>query len=61
VEEIKEDNDKKLIKNKELGNQNTNSNVVVKICTNLSIAIETAIFIQNGESIKVRKFKKKIN
>lgn len=42
------------MKNKELGNQNTNSSVAVKICTNFAIAIETAIFIQNGESIKVR-------
>ncbi len=53
IEEIKDNDDKKLTKNIELGNQNTNLSVSVKICNNLSIAIETAIFIQNGESIKV--------
>lgn len=42
-------------KNKELKNPDTPSSICVRICTNLSIAIETAIYIQTGESIKVRK------
>ena len=37
---------------------NINSMAAIKICSNISVAIETAIFYQNGESIQVN-FKKK--
>lgn len=41
------------MKTKELNSQNINPITAIKICNNNAIAIETAIFYNNGESIQV--------
>jgi hypothetical protein len=49
IEEIRESGDWSRMKTNEL-KSSPSEDIAVKLCTNLGIAIESAIFIQNGES-----------
>jgi len=53
VEEIKEYNDFSKIKNNQLFNPGVLDSSEIKICNNIAVAIESAIYLQNMETIVI--------